>query len=416
MNSINVSIIIPVFNTEKYLKKCLDSILNQSLANIEVICVDDCSTDSSKFILDDYQKKDSRIIVLHNSINCGQAHARNRGLDIAKGEYIYFMDADDILKQGALDYLYSMMEDEDLDGVLFAAECIAEDGYEQYANIIGKTKTGGTLCSGRDMVTCLLNYDEYSSAVWIQFWRRTYLEMNALRFREDTSPHEDILFSIQAIFLSHKIRCIPNFFYIYRKRRGATTTTAMNKKKAMAILICYIEAMKFIEHEKNDLSYENIIAIGKYSAKYRRYTWDSFQKLASQGFDIDTIEFINDEHKFFFHSYILGRYAFISDFLPVKVRKKIQEAKYVIVYGAGHVGKEVIEQLMSYGFAKFLVAVSKKEDNNASIMGRTIFSIDELKRYKDEAIVLVSAIKRHQAGMIHCLKENGFSNYVCMVR
>lgn len=415
MNSINVSIIIPVFNTEKYLKKCLDSILDQSLANIEVICIDDCSTDSSKHILDDYKNRDSRIIVLHNSINCGQAHARNRGLDIAKGEYIYFMDADDILKQGALDYLCNIMKNENLDGVLFAADCIAEDGYEQYVSRIEKTKTGGTLCSGKDMVTCLLNHDEYSSAVWIQFWRRMYLEMNSLRFREDTSPHEDILFSIQAIFLSKKIQCIPNFLYIYRKRRGATTTTAMNKKKAMAILICYIEAMKFFDREKNNLSYENINAIGKYSAKYRHLTWDSFQKLSSQGFDIDTIEFINDEYKFFFHSYILGRYSFIPDFIPSGMWTRIKEKKYIIVYGIGKVGKEVIAQLLSYGIINFFLAVTKKEESNSQIMGRIVYAIGDLKNYRDQAIVLVAVKKQHQEDMVRCLKANGFSDYICIV-
>ena len=91
---IKVSVIIPVYNVELYLLKCLDSLKNQSLKEIEIICINDGSTDSSGKILDEYLKKDNRIQVI-NKINEGQGIARNIGIDIAKGEYIGFVDPDD---------------------------------------------------------------------------------------------------------------------------------------------------------------------------------------------------------------------------------------------------------------------------------------------------------------------------------
>ena len=92
--TVKVSVILPVYNVEKYLKECLDSILNQTLQEIEVICVDDGSTDRSLEILREYEKKDKRVIVLTQE-NKGAGAARNKGLAIAKGEYLSFLDSDD---------------------------------------------------------------------------------------------------------------------------------------------------------------------------------------------------------------------------------------------------------------------------------------------------------------------------------
>ena len=90
-----VSVIIPVYNTEKYLKKCLDSVCNQTLSDIEIICIDDCSTDNSLNILKEYTLKDNRIKLIEFKENKGAAVARNTGIDEAKGEYIGFIDSDD---------------------------------------------------------------------------------------------------------------------------------------------------------------------------------------------------------------------------------------------------------------------------------------------------------------------------------
>ena len=94
-NTPKVSVIIPVYNVEKYLQKCLDSVINQTYKNLEIICVDDGSPDNSGGILDAYAQNDSRIIVIHQE-NAGVSAARNRGLDAATGEYIAFVDSDDV--------------------------------------------------------------------------------------------------------------------------------------------------------------------------------------------------------------------------------------------------------------------------------------------------------------------------------
>ncbi len=109
MNQIKVSVIVPVYNAQQYLKDTLDTIIGQSLKSIEIICVDDGSSDESLSILKDYQNKDSRLIVLTQQ-NQYAGVARNNGLNIARGKYVVFWDADDLFEKNALECMYKKCE------------------------------------------------------------------------------------------------------------------------------------------------------------------------------------------------------------------------------------------------------------------------------------------------------------------
>ena len=104
-----VSVIIPVYNVERYLKKCIDSILNQTYKNLEIILVDDGSTDCSSKICDEYAKNDTRILVIHKA-NGGQSEARNIGISESKGEYIFFVDSDDYIEYNAIETMLEIAE------------------------------------------------------------------------------------------------------------------------------------------------------------------------------------------------------------------------------------------------------------------------------------------------------------------
>ena len=114
MNSDLISIIIPVYNVQDYLKECVDAIINQSYSNIEVILVNDGSTDNSPAICDEYSKKDSRIKVIHKK-NEGPAMARNAALDIASGKYLNFIDSDDLIHKDMISILYNNLINNDAD-------------------------------------------------------------------------------------------------------------------------------------------------------------------------------------------------------------------------------------------------------------------------------------------------------------
>ncbi len=126
-NTYLISIIVPVYNVEKYLRKCIDSIIYQTYQNIEIILVDDGSKDASGQICDEYAEKDARITVIHKE-NGGVSIARNRGLDIAMGQWILFVDADDILPTDALSYYAEIVTYYEVDMVLGSYVECGEEG------------------------------------------------------------------------------------------------------------------------------------------------------------------------------------------------------------------------------------------------------------------------------------------------
>jgi len=116
MNNPKVSIIVPIYNVEKYLKECIESLLNQTLMQIEIICVNDGSTDRSLQIAQEYSQKDNRLIIIDKQ-NYGYGHTMNRGLEIAKGEYIGIVESDDFVKENMFEILYNLAKKHDVDVV-----------------------------------------------------------------------------------------------------------------------------------------------------------------------------------------------------------------------------------------------------------------------------------------------------------
>lgn len=130
---VKISVIVPVYNTEKYLKECLDSILNQTLKDIEIICVNDGSTDNSLKILNEYYDLDNRISVVSQK-NSGLSVSRNNGINLSKGEYIYFIDSDDYLEPTALEELYSISKKSNLDILIFKLINFKDGSTEKYTD------------------------------------------------------------------------------------------------------------------------------------------------------------------------------------------------------------------------------------------------------------------------------------------
>jgi glycosyltransferase involved in cell wall biosynthesis len=138
-----VTIIVPVYNVELYLKECLDSLICQSLSDIEIICVDDGSTDNSPTILSEYSSADNRISIVTKE-NGGLSSARNAGVNVAKGEYIYFLDSDDRISRETIEYSYNIAKMNELDLLLFDGDSFYEsetlrDQYPSYETYYNRT-------------------------------------------------------------------------------------------------------------------------------------------------------------------------------------------------------------------------------------------------------------------------------------
>ena len=209
------SIIIPVYNVAPYLRECLDSLLAQTYTDWEAICVDDGSTDGSSAILDEYAAKDKRFRVFHQA-NAGVSAARNKALDNAKGEWIWFVDSDDILKPYALD-TFAMIKNK-ADVTFISMEEIHKDGFRRayVLNQIGnKNLNDDTSAAVYSLIDNSLGVDAFGWT-WDKIIRREVICRGDVRFDEEISFFEDELFALKIFQHAQTFSFLKDVLYSYR--------------------------------------------------------------------------------------------------------------------------------------------------------------------------------------------------------
>lgn len=251
-----ISIIIPVYNCEKFLNKCVDSVLNQTYKNFELILVDDGSKDSSSQICDDYAKKDSRVKVVHK-INGGSADARNKGIEVSTGSYIGFIDSDDYIDDTMYEKLLNKATEEDSDITMCRFKNIYENGTMKFfkevnfENVNAENILSYYLESGfKESKDCV-----YANGIMGNVWRTLIKKdfIGDIRFQK-LLVAEDLLFLISLIKKDTKISIVNEYLYNYLQRTGSIMNS-FNKNK----IIQRYDAFKIILNKvKGKLSEDNI--------------------------------------------------------------------------------------------------------------------------------------------------------------
>lgn len=215
-----ISIIIPVYNSETTLKRCLDSVISQSMSDWELLLVDDGSKDKSSDICDDYAAKDKRIKVFHKS-NGGVSSARNIGLDYAKGEWIAFIDADDYVKESYLSNLWEHSQKQ-VDLVISYAEIHNGDGInkESYPSKFVDDTNFDSIFIENDM--------NWHTSPWSKLYKRSIIEEHHLRFCEGMHIGEDAVFLYSYMLYSNKIYISPDTDYCYFDYNPGSLTKRVN--------------------------------------------------------------------------------------------------------------------------------------------------------------------------------------------
>lgn len=231
------SIIIPVYQVEKYLRECLDSVRKQACKNYEVILIDDGSKDNSRVICDEYVGMDTRFSVIHQE-NAGLAAARNKGLAVANGEYIVFLDSDDMIEKEFLTKVYTQLADEKYDVCSFAVRKIdAENNILYY---IGYKQ---------DIQSMSFNEKNRYSFIWHHFlqykvgweawnyvYKRSIISNNHIFFHEDILFAEDIPFTMEYMLYTDRLVKLPDILYNYRTQETSITQTRRAEEQFQGLL------------------------------------------------------------------------------------------------------------------------------------------------------------------------------------
>ncbi|MGN1134020.1 MAG: glycosyltransferase family 2 protein [Oscillospiraceae bacterium] len=251
---IDVSIIVPVYNSEKYLCECADSIVGQTAKNTEIIFVDDGSQDNSMKILREYEKRDARVKIFQNSHSGGGA-ARNTGLENAHGEYVMFFDSDDLMEPEFVEKMYKKCKGTDSD----IAVCSVRFWHESTGGVTDEVCGLRTENLPKKEVFCWKDMPEYifntfHNWPWNKIFKRSFIEKNGLRFQEIMRTN-DLYFTCRALMLADRITCVNEYLVKYRVRLSGSCQASNSKApldfyKAFAALKDFLQENGFYEDVK----------------------------------------------------------------------------------------------------------------------------------------------------------------------
>ena len=230
------SIIVPVYKVEEYIDKCVMSILNQTFTDFELILVDDGSPDNCPKLCDEYAKRDSRVKVIHKP-NGGVSSARNEGIKVAKGDYIWFVDSDDYVEEHSLEKLYKYIIETPADLYVF------EHGFNEFYDV---KDMNGLLCDH------YYRYD-FGFEPWNKIYKWSLISDNKLFFDTEEKVGEDLLFNINyytkmksCLFISEKL-----YHYVVRENSAMTTSDKERYKKQMRLFFKIRELLKDLISQEN---------------------------------------------------------------------------------------------------------------------------------------------------------------------
>ena len=293
-----ISIIVPVYNVEKYLERCVDSIISQTYKDIEIILVDDGSTDNSGKMCDELTKKDNRIRVFHKK-NGGLSDARNYGIDKAKGKYIGFVDSDDFVSEDMCEILYNDIISTNAD----VAMCNLVDCYGSIPKI-NNTKVQRCLFTPEDAIKCVMMGEKVKISTAAKLYKSKIF--NYIKF-EKGKTYEDAIIMVELLDRCKKISYNSSQVYYYVHRENSITTKKFNDSN-YDVLYAYEKNYKIIAEK-----YPNILNIA-----HTRLCWARFiilEKMTLSNCALDKDIMINLKKNFFSVmrcNYLIGKFKKIS--------------------------------------------------------------------------------------------------------
>lgn len=423
-----VSVIMPVYNVEEYLEECLNSVIHQTLKEIEIICVNDGSTDGSLQILKKYADLDKRIRII-NKENTGYGHSVNCGIDEAQGDYIGVVETDDYIDASMFEELYHM-------AVLKNADVVKADS-RYFVNDHGRRAFFESHIfheEYRDLYNKVINYHEdirvFRSYVytWAGIYKRHFLNEKKIRHNESPgASYQDNGFWFQVNIHAERMYFMDKAFY--NLRRDNPNSSIYSKEKVFALC----EEYDFIknkvlgihpEREKEILCIVFLYRVRSYigtlariDKKYRQIFYDKVREdfqLAFEKGEVDCCQFDRLEWDFLFT--VLSRKKVCSAVfacLSEPAKNRLEHAEKIYIYGAGMWGKTVLERLDKYFVSDKIAGfiVTKKQRENDFIEG---IGVSELKEcdVNEKDLVILAVSDKAVSELVNNLNQIGFTNYM----
>ncbi len=275
-----VSVIIPIYNVEKYLRQCLDSVVNQTLKDIEIICVNDGSTDSSPQIIREYMAKDPRVKMIDKA-NSGYGASMNRGFDMAEGEYIGIVESDDYADSDMFEKLYNAAHKDHLD--------VVKSGYYFYysvpkernekVEIVSDVMSKRIICPSEDFTAKMeqVEFFNIKPTIWSAIYRKDFIRQNNIRFNETPgASYQDASFNFKVWACAKRVRLVKDAYLHYRQDNE--TSSVNSKGKVFCVCDEYDEMTCFLEERPDKKAKLECV---KNRIKFDTYMWN-YGRLATE--------------------------------------------------------------------------------------------------------------------------------------
>lgn len=400
-----VSVIIPTYNVERYINDCLNSVIIQTLTDIEIICIDDASTDNTVEIIEKFAQSDCRIKLLRNNKNYGPSYTRNVGLSEAVGKYIYFLDSDDMIIENALKELYENAENNEWDVIFFDGTVLFEDHLyeEQFKSY--KIKRRGSYSNGvlgQDLFAEFIRNNEWSPSPPRQFWKREFLVYNNLRY-ENGILHEDELFSFLAIMQAQKSGVAKAPYFIRRFRSNSIMTKEKTIDNLRGYVRCYAKIMQYsIDNEALILCKDEV---KEYLKKFER----NINQIL-----IEHPEWIRELEGEEYTEKLVIRILEMQNretVFTIEALHKLQNRRKAVIYGAGKYAKKIFAECVKLNVNLLGFVVSDMEGNPNTLFGYSVLNIERFFE-NDVAVIIGVKSKEVQKEISEKVKKMGLGEII----
>ncbi len=376
------TVIIPVYNVEMYLEDCLNSVINQDYQNLEIICVNDGSTDSCATILKKYASIDNRIAVFEQK-NKGLSATRNLGLQKATGKYCYFLDSDDMIKSNAISVMEYEMRTNHLDCLYFSGEVLDNETDKSTVEAESKIwlrKNEVNVTRGRDYFEKEFGDGFFSSPVQIQCYDTEFLKNNRMHF-SDGYIHEDIAFTYEVALSAERVRAITNTLYIRRIRTNSITNSKLSYKNLEGRFMAFVNIIRINTMKQ----YEDCHIQGLMNS----YLELAYKNVVNVYCCLDEKERKNVK---FNDKYINNLYRHMSlMFKKIYYTKGYGEApnprNSLIIVGAGQIGLAALQYFGEHRVIAFADNDEKKV--GTELWGKRIISVNDIVNEADSCDIVI---------------------------